>query len=418
MNIVVIGNSVVATNVLTWLRKLNSRVNLFLIYDNNLPIGFVQQLVPYYSCGYLDRREIVVHSEAYVKEILRVDTIGASYDEIKIDDKDKRVKVGNKEIYFDKLILALDFKPYIPPCLKNYKEVLQINMFDLSKSELLRSKLEESPNICIIGDLLYGLLMRSLLEKKGFRADIYYEERGIDEDIFNFMIKKLGRSDIKKIDLNYIKSKQYDVIIWCGYWKTYEFPFLTLTRGSLGYIVRSDMSINNDIFLVGVSELTGVLGAKYLPVSISLHLTEGLVAAHNALREPKLRINSMLGFIYVPLNNYIIFRCGAIADELESKKIIVSKIRDNLDNILSEELGEVMIKIIADKYAKRILGVQGVIQKCASLYMNYVLSLMQMSTNLNDLITRILTPSFTELMSIDPMQKLISALWYKSIWSR
>lgn len=162
MNIIIIGNGVAGNSAASAIRKFDKLANITIISEETFP-HYSACVLPNYISGELEREKVLLKTPAdYAKEGVRT-ILGERVREI--DIAGKSVRLGDKELNYDKLIIATGSNLAIPPIEGTEKE----GVFKL-KSLFDADKIMRSPGkrAAVIGAGFIGVGASIALAKKGW----------------------------------------------------------------------------------------------------------------------------------------------------------------------------------------------------------------------------------------------------------
>lgn len=224
MKVVIIGGGSAGTTCAFELRKENKEIDITIIEKTN-QTEYSPCALPYVIGGEIsDFEKIKIYTEKDYKEN-NINLI--LNEEVKeIDEKNKKIRLKDRELTYDKLVIATGSKPYIPKIEGLTEYLILKTVEDAKKIEKLENK-----SIIIIGAGMIGLELGNALLNKNNKVIIFENQNSIlpnmlDKDMASELEKlleniEIKKEEIKQININKLITKEQEyyfdhIIIACG----------------------------------------------------------------------------------------------------------------------------------------------------------------------------------------------------------
>jgi len=283
----------------------------------------------------------------------------------KIDSNDKEIHYNNKKINYDKLIIAVGSKPFVPP-IKTSNDVFTVH--NISDIEKIGKNVKKGGKAIVVGAGAIGLETAVALNKKGMDVKIIDMlpccfPKAIDEDISAVLEEKLKKKGIKielgkKVDE--IKEKAL-VIVAAGVRPNIDFlKDSGIEVGKFGVLVNEKMETSvKDIYAAGdCCSVPSLINKEKMASQLANNAyREGMVAGGNAAGGDK-EFSGILGTFVSLIDDIEIAATGfnSFFAELYGVKAVVGKAKGKNRPSWFGEASELTVKIIADSKGKIIGG--------------------------------------------------------------
>jgi len=302
-----------------------------------------------------------------LKHSLSLDKMGIKLvkgDVSKVDLDNKKVICG-EEVEYDKLIIAVGSKPFVPS-IKTENRVYTVH--SIKDTEELGSDVKKGDKAIIIGAGAIGLETAVALKKKGMDVKVIDMidstfPMAIDKDISSILEEKLKEKGIELSlgsEVKEIKEKALVVMA------TGVMPNVSFLEGSMVKITKSGISVNErmetsvkDVYAVGdcVSVKSLINDEKWPSMLANNAYREGLIAGCNAAGGDK-KFNGILGTFVSVIDGIEVAATGFnsyFADKY-GIKVVVGKAKGKNKPEWYGGAEELTVKLIADSDGKLIGG--------------------------------------------------------------
>ncbi len=372
-NIAIIGGNFAALYFAYWYRKLSNRDKLTL-FTNNKILGIPPRRFFSYLSGGISKEALTLLPKEYIRKVLYLD--------IKY--------TGEKtDIDLDKLKEKYDIVVVTSDALINGVPLSHLSYWEEIREKIVSNKrviLTYCPNALVA----LGIFLRNGV--RVYLTDI--DEHSLlpifDDDTAKVITSKLPGQVLLKPERkeNCIKMNLCEVE-----------PY-TLVK-----VDKDNMVIdNNKTFLIGpcLNKL-GVLGEDIQAFYEEQISREAIALAHRIARNEKIPVTRIFS---AQVDNYSLFSCGISATEAKEKgyNIATTKIAFNRESVL---------KVIADRERKCVIGAQGIVKGVASSILALFSLAIITRAKLVDTLGIIGEGKVFELPPYDPSLKCLYSLWRK-----
>jgi len=389
-NIAVVGREIDAVSLTVLLKKNNMRHKVTLITDTELP-GFFRSKLPLFLVDKISLKDLILYEKKFLEKILL----------IKIEKVDNLETLSLKKISseYDRVYIASITTPSI-------KEDKFIHLSKPETAIKLKQLINKKNNaeINVYGDL-WGIWIADVLSKNGYNVtlcisnDNFYQEY-FDEEIWRIIVNESNLLfNTKRINP---KETNSDIFIISGF----ELP-----------LVKYPEKLPDNVITYGSSSFSKdiLLGKNFF------HLSENL-----SIIQARMSILRMLGFhtfgytrfFLSKIGKFFIASIGYNKKTLENYNIKTSSTRIRIPILENGKYSEedIVIKAVADKYSRRVLGFQIISSSILALsYAEYAYALLLLGNPLNNL--QLLITAFIpgEKFFYNPINKVLNTLWTKTL---
>ena len=302
-----------------------------------------------------------------LKHSLNLDKMGIKLvkgDVSKVDFENKKVVCG-EEISYDKLIIAVGAKPFVPS-IKTDNKVYTVH--SIKDTQELSKHVKKGENAIIIGAGAIGLETAIALKKKGMNVKVIDMlkstfPRAIDKDISSILEEKLKEKGIELELGSEVKDIKEKAIIVMA---TGVMPNVSFLEGSAVKITKFGVEVDErmetsvkDVYAVGdcVSVKSLINDERWPSMLANNAYREGLIAGCNAAGGDK-RFNGILGTFVSVIGDIEVAATGfnSFFAEKYGIKTIVSKAKGKNRPEWYGDSKELTVKLIADSNGKLIGG--------------------------------------------------------------
>ena len=400
MRVVIIGGGVAGTRTALELRRLSEDTEVLLI-DSRESIGHSPCSLPYFMCGEIEESRIFTTKPETLEENGVKLLLGKKVRDI--DIQNKKV-ICDEEVEYDKLVLALGSRPFIPPI----KGIEEVEFFTLSTPHDARRILravERGGRVAVIGAGMIGVEIAEALVKRGVEVTLidiaeqilpgvldpdmsreledYLKERGVEI--------LLGRN-VKSVKYKEIRTDKenisYDTLILVtGRVPNKELAERSGLKCGKGIKVNEYLEVVKDVFACGdCVEYEELLTGATIPSTLATNaVKQARVVAANILGEGKalepLLMNSVskVGDLYIGscgISSAIAKRCGM--------KVMSAKREYRPLSHYVDTGGRVLGKMLCGEDG-RILGAQFIGEENISETLNLVSVMIRMGVKVQDI---------------------------------
>lgn len=387
MRIIIIGSVAAGTSVAAKARRNNIKDEI-VVYEKDADISYSVCGIPYYiGEEYITRENLTPRDPAWFKKRFGID-IKIRHEVIKIDSDKKEIEIKNLtngEIFkdrYDKLVLATGAAPVKPNIegidAENLFFVRNIESADKIKEFILKQKPATG---AVVGGGFIGLEMADNLHKMGIDVTIVegadHIVPGLDKEmaihaekyISNMGIKVFKNSKVIKIEKNLIVTEREKIAADIIIFATGVKPNVDIAKragvmtGVTGAVKVDKKMMTNieDIYAVGdCAESYSIITEKaiYRPMGSTANKM-GRIAG-DVITGGELSFRGVLGTGIVKIGEIAIAQTGLTEKEAAEHGYDVEVIHNIKPNQTEyfEGSSELIIKGIADRESKRLLGAQ------------------------------------------------------------
>jgi len=323
-----------------------------------------------HQCGLPFALEGRIKSFSELKHSINADKMGMKLLRCKVDKVDfdnKKVVCDKKEVDYDKLIIAVGSKPFIPK-IKTDNEIFTVH--NINDTKELEKNVKKG-NAIIVGAGAIGLETAVALKKKGMDVKVVDMlssafPKAIDKDISLILEEKLKDKGIEielGKEIKEIKEKALVVMA------TGVLPNVTFLEGSMLGINKFGIEVNEkmetsikDVYAAGdCCCVSSLINKKEMPSQLANNAyREGVITGANAAGGNK-KFKGMLGTFVSVIDDIEIAATGfnSFFAELYGIKTIIGKAKGKNRPEWFGSAGELVVKIIADEKGK-IIGAQAI----------------------------------------------------------
>lgn len=308
MRYVIIGNSIASAGCIEGIRKVDEENEIIVISDEPYHI-YSRPLISYWLSKKINDEGIYYRPKDYYEKYKVTPILGRRVEKVDFEEKKLYLDSG-EEIYYDKLLIAVGGKPFIPdiPGLDK-KNVFTFIKFDDVKE--IDKVIYEGIKAVVVGGGLSGLkagealikrgcnvtiveladrILGSILDNEG--AKLVQEElkaHGIKFILKNSLTEIIGKEKVEKVKLQTSEEIKVDLVIFSiGVVPNVDIFKGTPLRIDRGIIVNRKMETNiPDVYAAGdvVSAFDLVLGQnRVIPILPNAYI-QGEIAGLNMAGE-------------------------------------------------------------------------------------------------------------------------------------
>ncbi len=386
-NIAVIGREIDAVILTILLKKLNIRNRITLITDTNLP-GFFRSKLPFLLTNQITLEDLVLYRKSLLEEIYTIKIK-------KVKNLDYSLAKDISSIY-DKIFLASITKPTI-------QKTSSIHLSTPENIQKIKTKIKDKKIIVGVYGNVWGIWTADILSKNGYNTILYVSKPSFYKEYFD--------EDIWKIILNESSYKFKIKIIE----ENENTETISLIYGLEKPIIENIDNIPDNIIPFGSSKIsTDVLLRKKF-----FHLSEPLTiiqSKEKAFLTYGFHISGYTRYFLSKMGKFYIVSIGFNKESLNELNIKTSSTRLRLPIYEKNDKEEIIIKAIADRESRKIIGFQIISTSILALsYAEYAYSLLLMGRTLSNM--QLLPNSFlpNEKFFYNPLNKVLYSLCVKTL---
>jgi NADH oxidase (H2O2-forming) len=280
----------------------------------------------------------------------------------------KKIKCKDKEIEYDKLIIATGSKPFIPP-IKTDNKIFTIH--DIEGTKEVQKEIKRGGNAIIIGASAIGLETAVGLNNKGMNVTVYDMvagcfPRALDKDMSEIIEDKLKEKGIRlELGQKVSEIQEKGIVIMA----TGVTPNITFLEGSIVKMDKFGIEVNEkmetsvkDVYAAG--DCCGVKSLvneeRWPSILANNAYREGVIAGANAAGGNR-KFNGILGTFVSLIDDIEIAATGFNSFFAEQYKIhtVSGKARGKNRPEWFGSLKELVVKVLTDEKG-RIIGGQAI----------------------------------------------------------